>query len=434
MPHSSRLGRAAGRVPLLRGLPREVSALTVMAFCVALGFGIVAPVIPVFAREFQVSALQASAVVSAFALIRLVSAPLSGTLVDRWGERTTLITGLVIVAASSAAAGLSQSFGQLIVLRGAGGLGSSMFTVSAMALLIRVVDPGQRGRAVGAYQSGFLFGGLAGPAVGGLVVAISIRAPFFLYAATLALAATVVSVTLSASRLRERTQEVAPQEQGKLEHLRHAMRQPAYRAALFVSLVTGFLFYGMRSAAVPLFVTEGLEQPATLVGFGFLATAAVQAVLLMPAGRLADTRGRRRAMLIGTTATTVSLLGLTVADIASNGLDSGLVVGVALYFGSMAVQGFGAAFLGSAPAAVVGDVVGGRRGGIVVAAFQMASDLGGVAGPLAAGALIDLWDFDFAFGASSALAAAAVIVVWFMPETLRREPPATSLTPKEHGS
>ncbi len=179
------------RTPLLAGLPREVAVLTGVAFCVALGFGILIPVLPVFARTFDVSALQASAVISAFALVRFVTSPLAGGLVDRVGERAVMASGLLIVAVSSAAAGFSQTFMQLIVLRSVGGLGSSMFTVSALALLLRVVDSDQRGRASGAFQGGFLLGGVAGPAVGGLVVAWSIRAPFFVYAATLLLAAAV---------------------------------------------------------------------------------------------------------------------------------------------------------------------------------------------------------------------------------------------------
>lgn len=412
--------RAAGRTPFLRGLPREVGALTLVAFFVALGFGIVAPVIPVFARSFDVSATQASAVISAFALVRLVSAPISGALIDRLGERLVLTSGLLIVAGSSAAAGFSQSFGQLLVLRGAGGLGSSMFTVSAMALLIRVVDASERGRAVGAYQSGFLFGGLSGPAVGGLVVAWSIRAPFFVYAITLTMAAIVVIVILSRAKLHERELEVAPQEIGRLEHLRDALRDRAYVAALVVSLISGFLYYGMRSSEVPLFVTEGLGAPASVISLGFLVAAIIQAIMLMPAGRLADTKGRRQAMLIGAVATTVSMLILTGADLAVTTWGGAMAIGVALLFASMAVQGLGASFFGSAPAAVVGDVVGGRRGGIVVAVFQMASDLGGVVGPLAAGMLVDRWDFGAAFAASSALGVVAVMVVWSMPETLQR--------------
>ena len=55
-----RFGRAIGRTPLLSGLPPEVAVLTAVAFCVALGFGILAPAIPVFARTFGVSAFQAA--------------------------------------------------------------------------------------------------------------------------------------------------------------------------------------------------------------------------------------------------------------------------------------------------------------------------------------------------------------------------------------
>ncbi|MFM7146863.1 MAG: MFS transporter, partial [Actinomycetales bacterium] len=149
-----RLRRAGSREPWIRDLPREVAILVAIAFCVALGFGIVAPVIPVFARTFDVSIFEASAVISVFALMRFVTAPLAGAMVNRSGERLILASGLGIVAASSAAAGLSQSFVQLLIFRGIGGLGSSMFTVSAMAVLLRVVSADQRGRAASLYQGG----------------------------------------------------------------------------------------------------------------------------------------------------------------------------------------------------------------------------------------------------------------------------------------
>jgi len=223
----------------LRGLPREVGVLAAIAFCVALGFGILIPALPVFARTFDVSIFQASMVISAFALVRLVTAPLAGSLVNRLGERWVLSSGLLIVAVSSAAAGLSQNFVQLLVLRGVGGLGSTMFSVSAMALLLRVVDEGNRARATSAYQGGFLIGGVAGPAVGGLVIAWSVRAPFFVYAITL-LAATAVALVFlraPASDFSSTDQAAGPTPPAggrgaRLEELRDALRLPAYRAAL----------------------------------------------------------------------------------------------------------------------------------------------------------------------------------------------------------
>lgn len=420
MSPTRRIGRAVRRTPLLKGLPREVAVLTGVAFCVALGFGILIPVLPVFARTFDVTALQASAVISAFALVRFITSPLAGLLVDRLGERWVMSSGLLIVAASSAAAGFSQTYMQLIVLRSVGGLGSSMFTVSALALLLRVVDTDQRGRASGAFQGGFLLGGVAGPAVGGLVVAWSIRAPFFVYAATLMMAAVVALAFLAKSRLNELEHAVAKGEEGRLEQLREALKDRAYQAAITVNLVTGFVVFGLRSSAVPLFVTEGLDRTASLAGIGFLVAAGLQAVLLLPAGRMADTQGRRKALLYGTIGTAIGMLVLTAADIATNGWGTHAVAGTALFLLSMAIQGAAGAFLGSAPAAVVGDIMGGRRGGIVVATFQMMSDVGAIVGPLLAGLLVDLLDFDWAFAAGAALSLVAVTFVVLMPETLNR--------------
>ena len=96
------------------------------------------------------------------------------------------------------------------------------------------------------------------------------------------------------------------------------------------------------------------------------------------------------------------------------------LVGLVLFLIAMTVQGASSAFLGSAPAAVVGDIMGGRKGGIVVATFQMVADVGAVLGPLIAGFMVDALDFDWAFAVGAALAAGAVIVVLLMPETLRR--------------
>jgi MFS family permease len=122
------------------------------------------------------------------------------------------------------------------------------------------------------------------------------------------------------------------------------------------------------------------------------------------------------------------MLVLTAADILTNGFGTASLIGPALFFTSMAIQGVSAAFLGSAPAAVVGDIVGGKRGGIVVATFQMTSDLGMILGPLAAGLLVDMLDYDWAFGVGTALSLLALIVVWAMPETLGRLRQATPAT------
>ncbi|HEY6740130.1 MAG TPA: MFS transporter, partial [Actinopolymorphaceae bacterium] len=187
----------------LRSVPRDILALAGVAFSVALGFGILTPAIPLFTQAFGVGTTAAGAVVSAFALMRLVFGPFGGRLVDRLGERTTLVGGLAVVAVSALLAGLSQNYPQLLILRAIGGIGSTAFTVAATALVIRVAVPESRGRAMSIYQSGFVIGGIVGPAVGGAVLGISFRAPFFLYAGSLGLACVVGLLFLSGVPARD---------------------------------------------------------------------------------------------------------------------------------------------------------------------------------------------------------------------------------------
>ena len=80
-----------------------------MAFTVALGYGIAAPAIPQFARQFGVSTAAAASVISAFALVRVAGALPAGRLVNRLGERAVMVAGIAVVAASSVLAGLSAS-------------------------------------------------------------------------------------------------------------------------------------------------------------------------------------------------------------------------------------------------------------------------------------------------------------------------------------
>ena len=192
------------RTRVFAGLPREVAVLAAVAFAVAVGFGVVAPGDPGVRPRVRGRRDGGRAVISAFAFARLVFALSSGKLVDRFGERVILATGIGIVAVSSALAGLAQSYLQLLLLRGIGGVGSAMFTVSAVSLLLRVVSADQRGRATGLWQSGFLLGAIAGPAIGGPLTAISLRAPFFVYAGTLAVAGGIGMVFLSKAELHEK--------------------------------------------------------------------------------------------------------------------------------------------------------------------------------------------------------------------------------------
>ena len=383
----------------IRALPLEVRALIAVGFMVALGFGVVAPAIPLFAREFGVGRTAAGAVVSAFAFTRLLAAPFAGRLVTWFGERVMLATGIGIVAVSSLLAGFAQDYWQLLVLRGAGGAGSIMFSVSSASLLIRVTPSHQRGRAQGAWAGAFLLGLIAGPAVG-TVATWSLRAPFFLYAGTLVVAGSLGLGTLRHSQLAARGSERADP-----MPLREALRHRAYLAALVAAFAGDFAVVGSRAALVPQFVTDRLQLGTGWVYAAFLVVSIVSGALLLPFGRIADSRGRRPVIVGGLA---VGALGFALLPV---------VPGIGGLLFAMALLGVAGAADSVAPGAMMGDVVAGR-GGTVVAVFQMAGDLGAVLGPVTGGWIADGHGYGAAFGLSAAVALIPTPFVLRAPETL----------------
>nr|WP_208383570.1 MFS transporter [Modestobacter marinus] len=395
--------------------------MAIVAFVVALGFGIVAPAIPLFVRDYGVGTTAVGFAISAFAFFRFVSAFAGGSLVERIGERAVLAAGLAIVAVATAAAALAGNFPLFVALRAAGGIGSAMFTVAALSLLLRTAPAAQRGRAAATYQGGFILGGIAGPAAGGFLAEISPRLPFFVYGGFLLVAGVVALVLLRPAALppvggaaddphpavdQVRGAGPAPAAVPALGEdgggLRAALRSRAYVAALVANLGVGWVLFGVRNSLVPLYVTEELGKTVAWAGAGLLAGSVAQAIGLLRAGRLADTWGRRPSLLLGS--------GLATAAIAVLVLPPS----TAAFLLSMATFGLGASLLASVPAAVVGDVSPGR-GGRVVAVFQMVADLGAVAGPLVAGWLTDAFSYQVAFAVSAAVLGAALVAALAMP-------------------
>ena len=144
-------------------LPREIWILIVANIFIAMGYGVVSPILPAYARSFGVGIQAATFVITIFSLARLCFAPVSGMLVQRLGERRIYIAGLLVVAASTVASAFVQTYWQLLVFRAFNGIGSTMFFVSALGLMIHISPPDARGRIAGMFTTSFLLGAVGGP-------------------------------------------------------------------------------------------------------------------------------------------------------------------------------------------------------------------------------------------------------------------------------
>ena len=368
----------------------------------AVGFGLIIPALPIFASSFGVSKTAIGLIISSFAIVRFSSGLVAGKFVDKFGERSVLGFGLFMVSFFTLLTALAQNYEQLLIFRSLGGLGSSMFSVSAGSLLMRSVGDDFRGRAQSLFNGGFLLGGITGPAFGGILSAISLRAPFFVYSTTLAIAGAIALFFLSEKRLGKKVD--APTSKLGQTTLGQAMRLKPYQIALALAFINNWILFGLRSSILPLFVIEELKSTAAIAGLGLTIGALVQGLFMLKAGKYSDQKGRKAALLFGSA---FVLFGILMLAFTTN---------AALYFISMALFGLGGAYFGTAPGSVVGDIIRGR-GGQVIAAWQMAGDAGMIFGPVIVGLLTDLYSYQTAFLVSAGIWIIAIVLATFLPET-----------------
>ncbi len=381
--------------------PREVGVLVFASFFVAVGFGIISPTLPLFARSFGVNHAQVGAILAAFAFARFATGLISGKLVDHFGERLVYSFGIGFVSITSFAAGFAQSYEQLLIFRAVGGFGSSMFSVAAGSILLRAVDDDHRARAQSLYNGSFLVGMMAGPVVGGALSGFSLRAPMIIYGFLLIGASASGAFLLRNSTLAAKP--TATQERETIT-LRSALALKPYRSALIISFITSWVLFGMSRSILPLFMVEEIKVSPSFMGLGFTISTVINGIFLMKAGKLSDINGRRYSAVIGTSFLTLFILALA------------LTTEPWMFLAASVIVGFGGAFLSTTPSAIVGDVLEGK-GGQVIGLFQMAGDAGAMVAPLILGAIADGYGYRPAFLVTAALMLVAVAVSIKLPET-----------------
>ena len=409
-------------------IPTGLKVLIAASFMIALGYGLVAPVLPSFARSFNVGVTATTIVVSALAAMRLAFAPSAGKLISRFGERPIYTCGMIIVAVSSFVNAAAWDYWVLLASRAFAGIGSVMFTVSAMGLLVRLAPSHMRGRVSGYYATAFLLGNIMGPVVGGALSGLGMRLPFALYGCSLLIAGAIVWFMMppadqidaereayslptqhdTGSKASPDTNdasatdvpasgEESPRQKPPMPAtmtVRQALKFTNYRSALFTNFTIGWAVLGIQSSLIPLLAAylaaggdasrapEGTVLASTVMAVGSLANALTQTV----SGRLSDNLGRRIMIFIG-----LLIAGTAISTI---GISSAPWMLVALIVG----MGAGAALITPSLQASVADVIGSKRDGApVLATFQMHSDFGMILGPLLAGAVADTWGFTPAF-------------------------------------
>lgn len=387
----------------IRGILRlpEIRAAMLGTFVVMLGFGILAPVLPNYARSFGVGYDAVGLLISAFSFARLVSDPFVGRYIDRYGERAMTMLGSVWVGVSSVAAGLAPTFPMLVLFRALGGIGSALFFAALLSFLLRTIPPENSGRAMSVFYASFNLGFIAGGPLGGLFAnAFGLRSPLYIYAGACFLAAFLFWRTLHDPPRHE--QEVR---RGGLRRL--PWGRPLV-TVLFVNLVYLWMIGALFQTLVPLFGREAPDLGLTLggIGLGLAIATLTELITLYPAGHATDRRGRRAVLI-------PALAGLAAITAVF-----GLASTPLMFMIAMGLLGVASGYAGVPPAPMLSDVTPEELKGTAVAVFRFAGDLGFVIGPLVAGWAAKEFGFTGAFLINAIPAVVALGLVLSIRETL----------------
>lgn len=147
-------------------------ALAVGAFVSMADATIVAVALDPLVRHFGVSLSGGQAVLSVYLVAITATLPTLGRLGDRFGRRRAYLAGFGVFAVGSLLAALAPSFGVLLVARAVQAVGGGVLTAGSLSLIAEHAPRGRTGRSVAVLVITQAFAGLAGPPLGGILVAL----------------------------------------------------------------------------------------------------------------------------------------------------------------------------------------------------------------------------------------------------------------------
>src|SRR6059036_3092886 len=179
-----------------------LTALLLASFAINLDTTIVNVALPSLVRELHASTSELQWIVDAYSLVFAALLLAAGSLSDRVGRKGVLLAGLGVFGLASAAGGLTNSPGQLIVARSVMGLGAALIFPATLSLISNVfAERAERARAIGLWGASVGAAVALGPIVGGwLLEHFAWTSIFFAMAPVAAMGAGLVALSVPTSR------------------------------------------------------------------------------------------------------------------------------------------------------------------------------------------------------------------------------------------
>lgn len=322
-------------------MPKGRSPLVIIfitIFIDLVGFGIVIPVLPLYAERYGASETTVGILLASYSAMQFIFAPILGKLSDRVGRRPVLLVSLIGTSigflimglaprmpAGLVLFGLAPTLVWLFVARIIDGISGGNIS-TAQAYIADVTPPEERSKGMGLIGAAFGLGFVFGPLIGGVLSRISPEAPFFLAAAMAAANATALYFILPESLSHEHRNEARRGGFLQIMGQSGSWQLGAVVATYFFATVS----FAMMTATFALFAAHRFKFDAWNTGFLFgyvgVIGAVIQGGLL---GRLVKKFGDKPLAVTGTAifAASVFLFPLsqtvTALIIASTGVAIG---------------------------------------------------------------------------------------------------------------
>lgn len=362
---------------------RAMTAIALATTISMMGQGVIAPVLPEYASEYDVGTTSIGFVVAAFGFSRLFLNIPSGVLGAKYGRTVLMTGGLAITAVGNVGSGFAPEIVQLIAWRVVAGAGSAMFMTGAMAYVADISTRENRAQLMSIQQGSLLLGVDLGPPLGGFVADTwGLAWPFFM-AGGLAAAAAVWTAFRLPNRPPGWTREgatavpvIASQASKNLETRSPTKTMLSNPTFIVVGLFTLMVFLtrtGSRQTLVPIIAVDEIDMSLTLLGVMLFVMTTINFFIVFPAGWLSDRFGRKPVMVPGIFLAGIGLFLFTIAG------------SVPMMFLAAIIMGVGTGVAGPAPAAYIADLAPPGQTSLAMGLYRTFGDLGFIIGPIALG-------------------------------------------------
>ncbi len=314
------------------------------AFVDMIGFGMVFPLLPFYARRLDAADWMIGPMIAIFSIAQLASAPLWGRISDRYGRRLVIIVGLSTAGIAFAVFAFATSYWWLFASRLVQGIGGGTTGV-LQAYVADVSEPKDRARALGWLSAATSAGVMVGPAIGSLAFtepAIGVSLPTLGTAlpGLLASGLVIVNIMFALRWLPESKLHAEPTKKRRSIRLtvREYIVHPLGNIARLVWIyAVGMLGFMSMTAVLALYLQDGFGVDEKTIGIFFVYVGAVSLVMrALILGPLVDRFGETRVMRAGAVLLAIGLAGIPVpTNVFALGAIVGLVpIGTSLLFPS----------------------------------------------------------------------------------------------------